>query len=297
MIERGAGLARGLAEQAAAWLAGLAGRRFFGAAHFDRVYTAADPWAYASSAYEAARREALLAALPRPRYRLALEVGCGEGHTTRLLAGRADRVVGLDISPLALARARLAGLPPNVELVRGDLLGERLPAEAPPGAFDLVVCAELLYYCYWLPFGRACRTARDRLVGWLAPGGDLVLQHPGHYPTHRPFDRLARDRSGGWREGPLRGEEDGPAGLIPIARRRLPLRLRPVAVAVYRRPANGSCVVSPRAAPVTEPAGLAGARSGRRAPGAPGAGSALVAGPGGGGCATGSETRMRRGRC
>ncbi len=241
-VSRLAGLARGLAEQAAAGVVQLAGRRYFGASHFDRVYTRADPWAYGTSAYEAARREALLDVLPRPRYRAALEVGCGEGYTTRLLAGRAGRVVGLDISPLALARARLAGLPPNVTLARGDLLEAGTPAAAPPVAFDLVVCAELLYYCYWLPFGRAARLARDRLVGWLAPGGDLVLLHPHHFPMHRPFDRLTGDCSGGRRGRSPRGRGEGEqAALVRVARHRIHLAPRPVAVAVYRRPAGGPC--------------------------------------------------------
>jgi SAM-dependent methyltransferase len=222
----------GLGEHAVAGLVRLAGARYFDGEHFDRIYGRPDPWGFTTSPYEAARREALLAALPRGRYRSALEIGCGEGHMTRLLAERADRVVGLDISPAAVALARISSLPENVMLVRGDLLGAP-PPEAPPGAFDLVVCAEVLYYCYRLPAGPACRLVRDRLVGWLAPGGDLVLQHPRHYPAHAPFDRLAE---GGDRR---RGDGDGRAlapALVPVERRYVPLTPRPFTIAVYRRP-------------------------------------------------------------
>lgn len=223
-------LAAGVAEHLAAGVARLAGTRYFDEVHFERTYAAPDPWAYATSAYEEARRAALLAALPRPRYRSALEVGCGEGHTTRLLASRADRVVGLDISEAALARGRAAGLPPNVSLARGDLLGGWPPRQAPAGAFDLVVCAELLYYCYWLPLGRACRVSRDRLVAWLAPGGDLVLEHPLHYLSHAPFDRLA-----GGRGGPAWPGRPAEPPLQRLGRRRVAIVPRPVSVAVYRR--------------------------------------------------------------
>lgn len=212
---RAAELGGRLAEHVAAGIARLAGRRYFDGAYFDRVYADADPWGYAASPYEAARREAVLAALPRQRYRSILEVGCGEGHTTRRLAERGDRVVGLDISDRAVARA--VELPANVRVARGDLLAPTLPPEAPAGAFDLVVCAEVLYYCYPFPFGRTSRLVRDRIVAWLAPGGDLVLEHPRHTLAHRPFDRLVG------------------ATLVTLERRRVALPPRPVAIAVYRR--------------------------------------------------------------
>jgi SAM-dependent methyltransferase len=207
-----------LAEHAVAAIGRLAGRRHFDGAYFDRVYASSDPWDFAVSPYEAARREAVLAALPRRRYGSVLEVGCGEGYMTRLLAERADRVVGMDVSGSAVALARTSSPLANVRVIRGDLLGSALPPEARAGGFDLVVCTEVLYYCYRLPIGPACRVARDRLVGWLASGGDLVLQHPRHYPFHRPFDQLCE-------RGLLAG----------IERRSVALAPRPVSIAVYRR--------------------------------------------------------------
>lgn len=49
-------LGHGLAEHALAGLARLAGRRYFDARHFDRVYHTADPWDYATSDYETTGR-------------------------------------------------------------------------------------------------------------------------------------------------------------------------------------------------------------------------------------------------
>jgi SAM-dependent methyltransferase len=219
---RAAQLTTGLAEHAMAGIARFAGRRYFDGAHFDRVYARLDPWGYATSPYEAARRDAVIAALPRRRYRSVLEVGCGEGYMTRLLAERAERVVGLDISGSAVALARNSSPPANVRVVRADLLAPALPPEAGAGSFDLVVCAEVLYYCYRLPIGPACRVARDRLVAWLDRGGALVLQHPSHYPLHRPFDRLCEE------------------GLLSrIERRSVRLAPRPFSIAVYQRGAPG----------------------------------------------------------
>ena len=46
-------------------------------AYFGRLFrTESDPWGFDTSPYEAAKYDATLAALPRPRYRRAVEVGC-----------------------------------------------------------------------------------------------------------------------------------------------------------------------------------------------------------------------------
>ncbi len=78
----------------------------------------------------------LARAAPAPGERV-LDVGCGPGSTTRLLAasvGEQGSVVGVDISETMLADAR-ANLPPGVELLRADAQSHIF---APP-PFDLVV--------------------------------------------------------------------------------------------------------------------------------------------------------------
>lgn len=59
--------------------------------------------------------------------------GCGTGHDARALAARGHRVTGLDISPLALERARSLPHPDNLDYHLGDLFS--LPREM-HGAFD-----------------------------------------------------------------------------------------------------------------------------------------------------------------
>ena len=62
--------------------------------YFDALYTAdPDPWNFAASPYEQAKYALTLNAMPKPRYRSALEVGCSIGVLTRLLASRCDTVV------------------------------------------------------------------------------------------------------------------------------------------------------------------------------------------------------------
>lgn len=138
--------------------------------HFERLYAAAaDPWQYATSDYEQAKYAATLAALPRPRYRSALEIGCSIGILTAQLAGRCDRLLAIDYAETALARARArcADLP-SVAFRR-----LALPVEYPAGAFDLTLLSEVGYYLSL----EDLRAARARIVSGLAPGGQLLLVH------------------------------------------------------------------------------------------------------------------------
>ncbi len=97
-----------------------------------------------------------------------LDLGAGTGRMLELLAPRAARAVGVDLSPdmLNLARARVAehGLR-NVQLRQGDVYAP--PAEL--GAYDLVVIHQVLHFLD--DPGRALAEAA-RL---LRPGGRLIV--------------------------------------------------------------------------------------------------------------------------
>lgn len=138
--------------------------------YFEAKYRANDdPWDYATSPYEAHKYAQTLAALPRPRYARALEIGCSVGVFTRLLAARCGDLLALDIAPSAVAQAqrRTADLP-HVRVQRADAV-----QALPDGPFNLIVLAEVGYY--WSPAD--LRRVRDAIVRHLAPGGDLVLVH------------------------------------------------------------------------------------------------------------------------
>ena len=138
--------------------------------HFDALYAAdPDPWNFAASSYEQDKYALTLNAMPKPRYRSALEVGCSIGVLTRLLALRCDTVLAVDAAqtPLVEARRRCADLPS----VRFEQMF--VPEHWPNGSFDLVLLSEVVYYLSREDVGRlAARAARS-----LSMGGSLILVH------------------------------------------------------------------------------------------------------------------------
>lgn len=140
------------------------------AAYFDSLYAAeADPWAFASSDYEREKYAATLAALPRPHYARVLEIGCSIGVLTRMLAGRCDAVVALDVAETALAAAReRCADRPGVAFHR-----MAIPGDWPPGQFDLILLSEVVYYLDQADVARLVTRLREA----LAPEGDVVLVH------------------------------------------------------------------------------------------------------------------------
>ncbi|MGH8900036.1 MAG: SAM-dependent methyltransferase [Egibacteraceae bacterium] len=141
-----------------------------GRSYFEAVYSSKrDPFGFETSPYEAAKYARSLAALGDRRFARALEVGCSIGVFTAMLAPHCVELVAVDISTLAVARARerLAGVP-GVRVER-----RTLPEQMPQGPFDLIVCAKVL--CYW---GREVLTdGIERFRAALAPGGSFLAVH------------------------------------------------------------------------------------------------------------------------
>jgi len=105
----------------------------------------------------------LLARLPR-RCGRALEIGCGAGEFSRLLAARAESVVAVDLSPQMIRVARERSKQhPNIEFVGGDVMAR----EFADGEFDCVATLTTLHH---LPAGRALR----KIARALRPGGVFV---------------------------------------------------------------------------------------------------------------------------
>jgi cyclopropane fatty-acyl-phospholipid synthase-like methyltransferase len=138
--------------------------------YFDTLYAAdLDPWKFATSQYERGKYTLTLDAMPQPRYRSALEVGCSIGVLTRSLASRCDAVVAIDAAqiPLAEARRRCADLP-GVRFERMFV-----PDQWPDGAFDLILLSEVIYYLSRNDVGRLAA----RVTNSLAKGGSVILVH------------------------------------------------------------------------------------------------------------------------
>jgi cyclopropane fatty-acyl-phospholipid synthase-like methyltransferase len=146
--------------------------------YFDALYTAdPDPWKFAASPYERGKYEITLDAMPKPRYRSALEVGCSIGVLTRSLASRCDTLIAIDAAqaPLLEARRTCADLPG----VRFEHMF--VPDQWPDGAFELILLSEVVYYLSRDDVGRLAA----KVTNSLAKGGSVILVHwtgPTDYP-------------------------------------------------------------------------------------------------------------------
>ncbi len=131
----------------------------------------------------------LLAHVPLESARHVVDMGCGPGNSTELLATRFPEatVTGIDSSAemLASARARLPGL----AFEQADL-ATWMPAEP----IDLLYANAVFQ---WVPDHLAVLV---RLMGALAPGGVLAVQMPDNLdePSHRAMRDAAE--AGPWAE-------------------------------------------------------------------------------------------------
>jgi SAM-dependent methyltransferase len=107
-----------------------------------------------------------------PHGGLAVEVGCGPGRMTAALGERFDRVLGLDVSPVMVARAREAVPHPSVEF--HAISGERLEG-VDDGSVDALVCYLVLQH---LPSVRHVLGYLREFGRVLAPDGEAFVQLP-----------------------------------------------------------------------------------------------------------------------
>lgn len=126
----------------------------------------------------------LLTRIRRGSARTAVDLGCGPGNSTELLARRFPeaQVTGVDTSPamVAAARKRL----PDCTFVEADLT-HWTPAEPP----DVIFANAVLQ---WLPDHARLLPA---LLGLLAPGGTLAVQMPDNLdaPSHDLMRKVAAE--------------------------------------------------------------------------------------------------------
>ncbi|HEX8596156.1 MAG TPA: trans-aconitate 2-methyltransferase [Pseudomonas sp.] len=122
----------------------------------------------------------LVAAIPTQRVQTAVDLGCGPGNSTEVLAARYPdaQVTGLDSSENMLtdARQRL----PALAFERADIA-----AWNPGRPLDVILANASLQ---WVPDHGALY---PRLVSKLSPGGSLAVQTPDN--LQEPAHRLARE--------------------------------------------------------------------------------------------------------
>lgn len=135
-----------------------------------------------------------------------VDLGCGPGKTTALLADRWPHaeVVGIDSSAEMIATTAELTRPGRLEFRPGDASTWR-----PDRPVDVIVCNAILH---WVPGHIGLL---PRLVDALSPGGWLAFAVPGNFdrPSHVLLRELAR--SDRWRDllaGPV---DAGPASHEP----------------------------------------------------------------------------------
>jgi 2-polyprenyl-3-methyl-5-hydroxy-6-metoxy-1,4-benzoquinol methylase len=122
-----------------------------------------------------------------------LDVGCGEGVDTVLLAKLgADEVVGVDLSPGAIAlageRARLNGVADRVRFVCAPIE----TAAIEPQAYDVVWCNAILHH-----LTDNLDPVMARITSWCHPDGVLSFAEPTNFnPTLRRLRKLVPLRLG-----------------------------------------------------------------------------------------------------
>jgi SAM-dependent methyltransferase len=169
--------------------------------------------------------------LPSVAGLVVLDLGCGEGHNTRLLADRGARVVALDISE-QLIRAAADAAAPGTDHVLGD--GAELPFAS--DSFDGATAVMSL-----MDVAEPERTLYE-IARVLRPGGfvQFSIVHPA---TATPIRRWVHDDDGQRRtlaiggyfhEGPI--EETWTFGAAPAEIRAV---VRPFEVTYSRRTLSG----------------------------------------------------------
>ncbi|HVY20317.1 MAG TPA: trans-aconitate 2-methyltransferase [Bauldia sp.] len=124
----------------------------------------------------------LLARVPLDVVADAVDLGCGPGNSTELVAGRypAARLTGVDTSDDMLAAARK-------RLPRGTFVAGDAATWSPPAPVDLIFANAVLQ---WVPDHVSVVA---RLMGHVRPGGVFALQVPDNQmePSHAAMRAVA----------------------------------------------------------------------------------------------------------
>ena len=147
------------------------------AADFNLYYATPDPWHISHAQF----RDKVLRRRLKPfvRGKSVLELGCGEGHLTHAVFGKARSVVGIDISDVAIARAKSLNLP-NARFESGDFLQTSFEG------YDVIAALECVYYLSFQEQGAFLEKVAEE-----HPGKILLLSGPiVDYRRHFSHKRL-----------------------------------------------------------------------------------------------------------
>ncbi|MCX2966410.1 class I SAM-dependent methyltransferase [Gordonia aquimaris] len=129
-----------------------------GAAEWDQRYSSAD------RLWTADVNPALITEIADVEPGTALDVGSGEGADARWLADRGWQVTAVDISQVAIDRARETDTREAITWLRADLTVDEIPGRD----FGLVSL-------HYFPLARTDETSIRRIIEAVGPGGRLLM--------------------------------------------------------------------------------------------------------------------------
>ncbi len=169
-------------------------KRFYNERHFTAAAPRYDLATRAMSlGRDAAWKKLLVAALPDVPFPVCVDLACGTGDLTRLLAERYPRgtVVGLDLTGPMLALARAGNRRPNVRFTRQDMGDAGIAAES----------ADIVTGAYALRNAPELGRTLDEIRRILKPGGVaafLDFAKPATRLLQAPEYQLLRTWCGFW---------------------------------------------------------------------------------------------------
>jgi 2-polyprenyl-3-methyl-5-hydroxy-6-metoxy-1,4-benzoquinol methylase len=140
---------------------------------FNRYYATPDPWGVSRATF---RDRVLRRHLRRSiRNKSVLELGCGEGHLTQAIFHTARSVMAVDISDVAIARARSLNLR-NAETA--DLLDISF------GGYDVIAAIECIHYLSFQEQGAFLQKVAREHSGKVLFLSGPIIDYQRHF-SHR----------------------------------------------------------------------------------------------------------------
>jgi cyclopropane fatty-acyl-phospholipid synthase-like methyltransferase len=138
----------------AAWIYYLLDRRIGAPSRFERLYAFdKDPFGCETYAYEQEKFLTIVNELGNHQYSHILDIGCGAGTLTRMLASNALKITAIDFSPKAIKHAKSHPSSANNILYQCHDIRNLSLTES----YDIIICSEVLYYLAPEEIDRFCR--------------------------------------------------------------------------------------------------------------------------------------------
>jgi SAM-dependent methyltransferase len=150
----------------------------------EKLWAKGDFWELETAEYERTRYARLIQVLRGARYARGLELGCGAGSFTRLLAPLVDHLVAYDVSPSAIARACAAGGGATIDFRAGNAMDYAWRADGP---WDLVTMNDTICYLGWLYSFFDIAWFASEVHDATRPGGRFLM---GNTMDREGYDKL-----------------------------------------------------------------------------------------------------------